>query len=31
MGNIKKEDIIKILDSYDKENITIATLGSQPS
>ena len=31
MGNIKKEDIIKILDSYDKENITIATLGSHTS
>ena len=31
MGNIKKEDIIEILDDYDKEDITIATLGSHTS
>ena len=28
MGKIKKEDIDAIVDKYDKENITIATLGS---
>ena len=31
MGEIKKEDILEILDGYDKENITIATLGSHTS
>ena len=31
MGEIKKENILKILDGYDKENITIATLGSHTS
>ena len=28
MGNVKKEDIMAILETYDKEDITIATLGS---
>ena len=28
MGKVKKEDILSIVDSYDKSNITIATLGS---
>lgn len=31
MGDIKKEDILEILEGYDKENITIATLGSHTS
>lgn len=31
MGKIKKEDILEILEGYDKENITIATLGSHTS
>lgn len=31
MGKIKKEDILDILKGYDKENITIATLGSHTS
>ena len=31
MGEIKKEDILDILKGYDKENITIATLGSHTS
>lgn len=31
MGKIKKSDILKILDRYDKDNITIATLGSHTS
>ncbi|OWT32542.1 5-formaminoimidazole-4-carboxamide-1-(beta)-D-ribofuranosyl 5'-monophosphate synthetase [Methanobrevibacter sp. 87.7] len=31
MGEIKKENILDILDGYDKENITIATLGSHTS
>ena len=31
MGKIKEEDILNILDKYDKENITIATLGSHTS
>ena len=31
MGMVKKEDILKILDGYDKSNITIATLGSHTS
>ncbi len=28
MGKVKKEDILSIVDKYDKENITIVTLGS---
>ena len=28
MGKVKKEDILSIVDNYDKSNITIATLGS---
>ena len=28
MGKVKKSDIMEILDSYDKSDITIATLGS---
>ena len=28
MGKVKKEDIMEILDKYDKSDITIATLGS---
>ena len=31
MGEVKKERILEILDGYDKENITIATLGSHTS
>ena len=31
MGNVKKEDILDILDKYDKSDITIATLGSHTS
>ena len=31
MGKIKKDDILNILDGYDKDNITIATLGSHTS
>ena len=31
MGEVKKEDILDILAGYDKENITIATLGSHTS
>ena len=31
MGKVKKEDILSILDGYDKNNITIATLGSHTS
>lgn len=31
MGKIKKSDILDILDGYDKDNITIATLGSHTS
>ena len=31
MGEVKKEDILEILKNYDKENITIATLGSHTS
>jgi 5-formaminoimidazole-4-carboxamide-1-(beta)-D-ribofuranosyl 5'-monophosphate synthetase len=31
MGKIEKEEILKILNKYDKENITIATLGSHTS
>ncbi len=31
MGKIKKSNILKILDKYDKDNITIATLGSHTS
>ena len=31
MGKIKKDDIINILNGYDKKNITIATLGSHTS
>ena len=28
MGKVKKEDIMDIVEKYDKSNITIATLGS---
>ena len=28
MGKVKKEDIMDIVEKYDKGNITIATLGS---
>ena len=31
MGKIKKQDILDILDKYDKNDITIATLGSHTS
>ena len=31
MGEVKLEDIFEILDNYDKDNITIATLGSHTS
>lgn len=31
MGKVKKEDILEILSNYDKDNITIATLGSHTS
>lgn len=31
MGKVKKEDILEILSNYDKEKITIATLGSHTS
>lgn len=31
MGKVDKKEILKILDGYDKENITIATLGSHTS
>ncbi len=31
MGKIEKQEILEILDKYDKENITIATLGSHTS
>ncbi len=31
MGKIEKQEILDILDKYDKENITIATLGSHTS
>ncbi|MCC7553612.1 MAG: formate--phosphoribosylaminoimidazolecarboxamide ligase [Methanobacteriaceae archaeon] len=31
MGKVKKNEILGILDGYDKENITIATLGSHTS
>jgi 5-formaminoimidazole-4-carboxamide-1-(beta)-D-ribofuranosyl 5'-monophosphate synthetase len=31
MGKVNKEEILKILAGYDKENITIATLGSHTS
>ncbi|WP_409199822.1 formate--phosphoribosylaminoimidazolecarboxamide ligase [Methanobrevibacter sp. DSM 116169] len=31
MGKINKEDILELLKEYDKENITIATLGSHTS
>ena len=31
MGEVKKEDILNILDGYDKSDITIATLGSHTS
>ncbi len=31
MGKVSKEKILEILDGYDKENITIATLGSHTS
>ena len=31
MGNVKKEDILDILDKYDKSDFTIATLGSHTS
>jgi 5-formaminoimidazole-4-carboxamide-1-(beta)-D-ribofuranosyl 5'-monophosphate synthetase len=31
MGAVKKDDILRLLDGYDKENITIATLGSHTS
>ena len=31
MGKVKRDKILEILDGYDKENITIATLGSHTS
>ena len=31
MGKVEKKEILDILDGYDKENITIATLGSHTS
>ena len=31
MGEVKLEDILEILNNYDKDNITIATLGSHTS
>lgn len=31
MGKVKRDEILKILEGYDKENITIATLGSHTS
>jgi len=31
MGKVKKQDILNILDKYDKDEITIATLGSHTS
>ncbi|MDR0911513.1 MAG: formate--phosphoribosylaminoimidazolecarboxamide ligase [Methanobrevibacter sp.] len=31
MGKVNKDEILSILDGYDKENITIATLGSHTS
>ncbi len=31
MGKVSKEKILEIIDGYDKENITIATLGSHTS
>jgi len=31
MGKVKKQDILDILDKYDKDDITIATLGSHTS
>jgi 5-formaminoimidazole-4-carboxamide-1-(beta)-D-ribofuranosyl 5'-monophosphate synthetase len=31
MGKVKKQDIMSILDKYDKDEITIATLGSHTS
>ena len=31
MGEVKKEDILEILSKYDKDEITLATLGSHTS
>ena len=31
MGKVSKEKILEILEGYDKDNITIATLGSHTS
>ena len=31
MGKVKREEILRILDEYDKDEITIATLGSHTS
>ena len=31
MGEVKKEDILEILSKYDKDKITLATLGSHTS